>query len=71
MAWIAKTRFVCDRVETMLSYRLEPKAHAGRLKVGDRVFLRPTSMRELCTCFSHLCLVQVGAIVDEMDTYRV
>lgn len=48
-----------------------PIRYAGRLRIGDMVFLRPTSMRELCTRFSHLCLIQAGAVVDEVSTYRV
>lgn len=48
-----------------------PIRYAGRLKIGDMVFLRPTTMRELCMYFDRLHLIQAGAVVDEVSTYRV
>jgi D-serine deaminase-like pyridoxal phosphate-dependent protein len=45
-------------------------AGAARLKVGDRVYLRHAKAGELCERFNTLHLIQGGAIVDEVPTYR-
>ena len=43
---------------------------AARLRVGDRVYLRHAKAGELCERFDRLYLLQGGAIVDEVPTYR-
>jgi D-serine deaminase-like pyridoxal phosphate-dependent protein len=43
---------------------------AGRLRVGDRVYLRHAKAGELCERFDSLYLVSGGRIVDEVPTYR-
>lgn len=45
-------------------------AAAGRLRVGDRVYLRHAKAGELCERFNSLYLVQGERIVDEVPTYR-
>jgi 1-acyl-sn-glycerol-3-phosphate acyltransferase len=47
-----------------------PICHAGALDLGDMIFLHPADTSELCERFSHLLLVQDGAIVGEAETYR-
>lgn len=47
-----------------------PIRYAGALDLGDMIFLHPPNTGELCERFSHLLLVQDGAIVDEAETYR-
>ena len=47
-----------------------PICYAGALDLGDMIFLHPTDTGELCERFSHLLLVQDGAIVGEAETYR-
>jgi D-serine deaminase-like pyridoxal phosphate-dependent protein len=42
----------------------------GRLKVGDRVYLRHAKAGELCERFDSLYLVSGGRIVDQVPTYR-
>ena len=43
---------------------------AERLRVGDRVYLRHAKAGELCERFDSLYLVEGGAIVDQVPTYR-
>jgi D-serine deaminase-like pyridoxal phosphate-dependent protein len=43
---------------------------AGRLRVGDRVYLRHAKAGELCERFDSLYLLSGGRIVDEVPTYR-
>ncbi|MFL5898381.1 MAG: amino acid deaminase/aldolase [Solirubrobacterales bacterium] len=43
---------------------------AAALEVGDRVYLRHAKAGELCERFDTLHLVEGGAIVDEVPTYR-
>jgi D-serine deaminase-like pyridoxal phosphate-dependent protein len=43
---------------------------AAGLKIGDRVYLRHSKAGELCERFNTLQLIQGGAIVDEVPTYR-
>ena len=43
---------------------------AGRLKVGDRVYMRHAKAGELCERFDSLYLVSGGRIVDQVPTYR-
>jgi D-serine deaminase-like pyridoxal phosphate-dependent protein len=43
---------------------------AAGLKVGDRVYLRHAKAGELCERFNTLHLIQGGAVVDEVPTYR-
>jgi D-serine deaminase-like pyridoxal phosphate-dependent protein len=43
---------------------------AGRLKVGDRVYMRHAKAGELCERFDSLYLVSDGRIVDQVPTYR-
>ena len=43
---------------------------AERLRVGDRVYLRHAKAGELCERFDSLYLVEGGAIVDQVQTYR-
>lgn len=43
---------------------------AGRLAVGDRVYLRHAKAGELCERFDTLLLVEGDQIVDEVPTYR-
>lgn len=43
---------------------------AASLRIGDRVYLRHAKAGELCERFNGLHLVQGGAIVDEVPTYR-
>ena len=43
---------------------------AARLRVGDRVYMRHAKAGELCERFDTLLLVQGGAVVDEVPTYR-
>jgi D-serine deaminase-like pyridoxal phosphate-dependent protein len=62
--------------------RLDPLEGAGEvqtpihyggpvaLDVGDPVFLRHAKAGELCERFTHLLLVQGGAIVERVTTYR-
>ena len=45
-------------------------AAAGRLAVGDRVYLRHAKAGELCERFDRLYLVAGGEVVDEVPTYR-
>ena len=45
-------------------------AAAGRLKVGDRVYMRHAKAGELCERFESLYLVSGGRIVDQVPTYR-
>ncbi len=40
------------------------------LAIGDPIFLRHSKAGELCERFTHLLLVQNGAVVDEVTTYR-
>ncbi|HLH61643.1 MAG TPA: amino acid deaminase/aldolase [Ktedonobacteraceae bacterium] len=40
------------------------------LTIGDPIFLRHSKAGELCERFTHLLLVQDGAVVDEVTTYR-
>jgi D-serine deaminase-like pyridoxal phosphate-dependent protein len=40
------------------------------LKLGDPIFMRHSKAGELCERFTHLLLVQRGAVVDEVTTYR-
>ena len=42
----------------------------GRLKVGDRVYMRHAKAGELCERFDSLYLVSQGRIVDQVPTYR-
>jgi 1-acyl-sn-glycerol-3-phosphate acyltransferase len=48
-----------------------PIRYSGRLDIGDMVFLHPGNTNELCERFSHLQLVQNGAIVGQAETYRL
>lgn len=48
-----------------------PIRHAGPLALGDMIFLHPANTGELFERFSHLLLVQDGAIVAKAETYRV
>ncbi|HEV8192590.1 MAG TPA: amino acid deaminase/aldolase [Ktedonobacterales bacterium] len=41
-----------------------------QLKLGDPIFLRHAKAGELCERFPRLLLVQDGAVVDEVSTYR-
>jgi D-serine deaminase-like pyridoxal phosphate-dependent protein len=43
---------------------------ADRLKLGDNVYMRHSKAGELCERFDSLLLVEGGAIVDEVPTYR-
>jgi D-serine deaminase-like pyridoxal phosphate-dependent protein len=43
---------------------------ADRLRVGDRVYMRHAKAGELCERFDSLLVVQGGAVVDELPTYR-
>ena len=43
---------------------------AAGLKLGDNVYLRHAKAGELCERFDRLHLVQDGAVVDEVPTYR-
>jgi D-serine deaminase-like pyridoxal phosphate-dependent protein len=43
---------------------------AERLKVGDRVYMRHAKAGELCERFDTLLVVEGGAVVDELPTYR-
>jgi D-serine deaminase-like pyridoxal phosphate-dependent protein len=43
---------------------------AAGLRIGDRVYFRHTKAGELCERFDALHLVQGGAIVDTVPTYR-
>ena len=43
---------------------------AGRLKLGDRVYMRHAKAGELCERFDSLYLVSEGRIVDQVPTYR-
>ena len=43
---------------------------AAELQIGDRVYLRHAKAGELCERFDSLHLVEGGAIVDEVPTYR-
>ncbi len=43
---------------------------AADLRIGDRVYLRHAKAGELCEHFNTLHLVEDGAIVDEVPTYR-
>jgi D-serine deaminase-like pyridoxal phosphate-dependent protein len=43
---------------------------ARSLRVGDRVYMRHAKAGELCERFDSLLLVQGGAVVDEVPTYR-
>lgn len=43
---------------------------ADRLKLGDNVYMRHSKAGELCERFESLLLVEGGAIVDEVPTYR-
>ncbi|MBW3665051.1 MAG: amino acid deaminase/aldolase [Actinobacteria bacterium] len=43
---------------------------ARSLRVGDRVYLRHSKAGELCERFERLVLIEGGAIVDEVPTYR-
>jgi D-serine deaminase-like pyridoxal phosphate-dependent protein len=43
---------------------------AERLRIGDRVYFRHTKAGELCERFDRLYLVEGGAVVDEVPTYR-
>ncbi len=43
---------------------------AGRLKLGDRVYMRHAKAGELCERFDSLYLVSDGRIVDQVPTYR-
>jgi D-serine deaminase-like pyridoxal phosphate-dependent protein len=43
---------------------------AGRLKLGDNVYLRHAKAGELCERFDTLHLVEKGEVVDEVPTYR-
>jgi len=45
-------------------------AKAGGLRIGDRVYLRHAKAGELCERFESLHLIEGGAIVDEVPTYR-
>lgn len=40
------------------------------LSLGDPIFLRHAKAGELCERFTHLLLVEGGAVVDEVTTYR-
>ncbi len=62
--------------------RLDPEEGAGEvqtpllgaaaveLQIGDRVYLRHAKAGELCERFDSLHLIESGAIVDEVPTYR-
>lgn len=52
-------------VQTPVRYR-GPEA----LRLGDPIFLRHAKAGELCERFTHLLLVQGGAVADEVTTYR-
>ena len=52
-------------VQTPVRYR-----GPERLGLGDPIFLRHAKAGELCERFTHLLLVQGGAVVDEVTTYR-
>ena len=43
---------------------------ADRLELGDPVFMRHSKAGELCERFDSLYLVEDGAIVDQVPTYR-
>jgi D-serine deaminase-like pyridoxal phosphate-dependent protein len=43
---------------------------AARLELGDRVYFRHAKAGELCERFASVFLVEGGAIVDEVPTYR-
>jgi D-serine deaminase-like pyridoxal phosphate-dependent protein len=43
---------------------------AAALRVGDRVYLRHAKAGELCERFDSLLLLEGGAVVDEVPTYR-
>jgi D-serine deaminase-like pyridoxal phosphate-dependent protein len=43
---------------------------AERLRVGDRVYMRHAKAGELCERFDSLLVVENGAVVDELPTYR-
>ena len=45
-------------------------AAADALAIGDRAYFRHTKAGELCERFASLLLVEDGAIVDEVPTYR-
>ncbi|HEY0755899.1 MAG TPA: amino acid deaminase/aldolase [Ktedonobacteraceae bacterium] len=49
-----------------------PIAYQGphRLSLGDPIFLRHAKAGEICERFTHLLLIQKGAIVAEVPTYR-
>ncbi len=40
------------------------------LQIGDPIFMRHSKAGELCERFTHLLLVQNGAVVDDVTTYR-
>ena len=45
-------------------------AAAAELRIGDRVYMRHAKAGELCERFDALHLVEGGAIVDVVPTYR-
>ncbi|MEO6887124.1 MAG: amino acid deaminase/aldolase, partial [Jatrophihabitantaceae bacterium] len=45
-------------------------AAAARLRVGDRVWFRHAKAGELCERFETVHLVENGAVVDSVPTYR-
>jgi D-serine deaminase-like pyridoxal phosphate-dependent protein len=45
-------------------------AAADGLEIGDRVFMRHVKAGELCERFNSLHLIEGGAIVDVVPTYR-
>jgi D-serine deaminase-like pyridoxal phosphate-dependent protein len=45
-------------------------APADELRIGDRVYMRHAKAGELCERFDALHLVEGGAIVDVVPTYR-
>jgi D-serine deaminase-like pyridoxal phosphate-dependent protein len=47
-----------------------PLTGAGRLRIGDRVYLRHAKAGELCERFGRLYLLAGDRVVDEVPTYR-
>jgi D-serine deaminase-like pyridoxal phosphate-dependent protein len=52
-------------VQTPIKY-----SGSTQLHLGDPIFMRHSKAGELCERFTHLLLVQNGAVVDEVTTYR-
>jgi D-serine deaminase-like pyridoxal phosphate-dependent protein len=52
-------------VQTPITYQ-----GVHRLALGDPIFLRHAKAGEICERFTHLLLIEKGAIVEEVPTYR-